>query len=123
MVQEGVIAEIESDDFVAYVVWEPILNTDSEPSSRRAATLFPDPRVKSYWVRSRTVGELFQNAIQLRTEPAWDVYLVYRPGIVWEGDTPPEPTYYMHQLGGRLPDDRRLDGPKLLQAIDQTLTK
>jgi len=118
-----VISGIESEDFVAYAVWEPILKTDDERSSRKAVTLFPDERVKNYWVRTRAVGKLFQSPINLKGEPAWDVYLVYESGIVWDGDTPPKPTYFMHQLGGRLPDDQRLDGPKLFGAVENLLRK
>jgi hypothetical protein len=86
-------------------------------------SLFPDERVKNYWVRTRGVGKLFQAPINLEGEPAWDVYLVYEPGVVWDDDTPPEPTYFMHQLGGRLPDDQRLDGPKLFDAVENLLPK
>ena len=117
------ISEIDSDGFVAYAVWEPILKTDDERSSRKAATLFPDKRVKSYWVHTRDVGKMFQAPISLTTEPAWDVYLVYEPGIEWDGDTPPEPTFFMHQLGGRLPDGQRLDGPRLHDVIEKILVK
>jgi hypothetical protein len=121
VVQDNVVSEVESGNFAAYAVWEPILKTDDERSSRKAAVLFLDARVKSYWVGSRAVGELFQPPINLGTEPAWDVYLVYEPGVVWEGDAPPVPTFFMHQLGGRLPDERRLDGPRLRDRIENIL--
>ncbi len=29
---------------------------------------------------------------------AWDVYLLYAPGVKWIGDQPPMPTFWMHQL-------------------------
>ena len=119
--QDNVISKIAAEDFVAYAVWEPILKTDDERSSRKAVTLFPDDRVKNYWVRTRAVGELFQPPINLKGEPAWDVYLVYEPGIVWDSDAPPEPTFFMHQLRGRLPDGQRLDGPKLRDVIEKIL--
>jgi len=123
VVQDDVISKIASRDFLVYAVWEPILETDDERSARKAVTLFPNERVKQYWVRSRAVGELFQPPINLEGKPAWDVYLVYAPGIVWDGDTPPEPTFFMHQLGGRLPDDQRLDGSKLRDVIEKILNK
>jgi hypothetical protein len=123
VVQDNVISKIASQNFLVYAVWEPILKTDDERSSRKAVSLFPDERVNHYWVRTRAVGELFQPPIKLKGEPAWDVYLVYEPGIVWDGDTPPEPTYFMHQLGGRLPGELRLDGPKLFDAVEKLLRK
>jgi hypothetical protein len=39
--------------------------------------------------------------------PAWDVYLVYAPGVRWEGDTPPTPTFWMHQLTADTGADQR----------------
>lgn len=121
--QDDVIAKIDSKNLVAYAVWEPILKTDDERSSRKAVSLLPDERVKNYWVHTRAVGELFQPPIDLTGEPAWDVYLVYEPGIDWERDTPPEPTFFMHQLGGRLLDGQRLDGPKLHDVIEKILKR
>jgi hypothetical protein len=42
-------------------------------------------------------------------EDAWDVFLLYPPGVTWEGERPPAPAYWMHQLGSRwLP---RVQGP------------
>ena len=33
------------------------------------------------------------------SEPAWDIYMVYPPGVRWEAELPPVPAYWMHQLG------------------------
>jgi len=121
MVQKDVLQPIESEDLAVYAVWEPILRTDDVRAARRSTTLLPDPRVADLWVDSQAVGRLFQTPIHLATEPAWDVYLVYPPGVEWIGDTPPAPVFFMHQLGGRLPDDLRLDGPKLAAAIREIL--
>jgi hypothetical protein len=123
VVQDSVISRIDSENFTAYAVWEPILKTDDERASRKAATLFPPERVKNYWVRTRDVGKMFQAPINLTSEPAWDVYLVYGPGIQWEGDTPPKPTFFMHQMSGRLPNDRRLDGRKLHDVIEKLVAQ
>lgn len=116
MVQEKVLKTIQSKQLVAYTVWEPIFQTDDERSSRKATTLLPDKRVRHYWVGSQGVGELFQAPLELTSEPAWDVYLVYRPGRAWEG-APPVPDFFMHQLRERLPDDRLLDGAILAEQI------
>ena len=48
---------------------------------------------------------------------------MYEPVTEWNSDAPPEPTDFMHQLGGRLPDGQRLDGPKLLDVMEETLNK
>jgi hypothetical protein len=117
VVQADVLSEISGDNLAVYAVWEPMLRTDDERSSRKATTLFPDERVTNFWVDSQDVGVLFQAAIKLTTGPAWDVYLLYRPGVTWNEDSPPDPDFFMHQLGGRLPDGQRLDGTKLADSL------
>ncbi len=103
------------------VVWEPILRLDSEQTARRATRLFPDPRAHQFWAPDLRVGEMFQQPLGLTAEPAWDVYLLYPSGARWEeGATAPEPRDFMHQLAGRLPEPRRLDGDALAEKI-QTL--
>ena len=99
-----------------FVVWEPILSTDTERASRKATTLLHDPRVTHYWVATRAVGRLFQEPIGLAGEPAWDVYLLYGKGTRWK-DRPPRPPFFMHQLGGRLPDIGRLDAEILASRV------
>ena len=123
MVQSDVLDENGAEDLAVYAVWEPILRTDDERSARKAAALFPDKRVKNYWVATRDVGEAFQTAIDLTTEPAWDVYLVYAPGVRWEKGEPPRPEFFMHQLGGRLPAAQRLDGPELASKLKELLAR
>ena len=103
-----------------YAVWEPILRTDDERAARKATILLPDPRVVHYWVASREVGKLFQEPIELTTEPAWDVYLVYPRGVRWD-ESVPVPDHFMHQLGGRLPAPQRLDAAKLAEQIEEAL--
>jgi hypothetical protein len=45
------------------------------------------------------------------SEDAWDVYLLYGPSARWDGDLPPKPDFWMHQLGEK--DHPRVDGPYL----------
>ena len=35
-------------------------------------------------------------------QPAWDIYMVYSPGVRWNGTNPPKPSYWMHQLGNKV---------------------
>jgi hypothetical protein len=123
VVQDNVVHEIMSRNLAVYVVWEPILRPDDERSSRKATTFFPDERVKNYWANTQEVGKLFQAPIDLRSEPAWDVYLVYPPGVAWNGAIPPKPRFFMHQLGGRLPDDLLLDGERLASELRGILSE
>ncbi len=120
VVQQEVLETVSDPNLRVYAVWEPILRSDNEESAKLAPRLIPDPRVTHFWVASRDVGKMFQAPIALKTEPAWDVYLVYPPGVRW-GDSVPVPEYFQHQLGGRLPKEQRLNGPGLAQRIQSLI--
>ena len=108
--------KIADEKLRAYVVWEHILRTDDLRGARQATTLLPDPRVRHYWIDGQEVATLFQPALGLRDELAWDVYLVYPAGVGWTGNLPPKPSYYMHQLH-ELPSERFLNATTLAAQI------
>ena len=56
-----------------------------------------DPRAYHYWDPERTVGTAFQQHFGLE-KPAWDVWMLFAPGVSWEDGVPPEPTWWEHQL-------------------------
>jgi hypothetical protein len=120
VVHESVLETIDSADLQVFSVWEPILRTDDESSAWKARSLVDDERVEHFWTGTRDVGHLFAPAIDLANEPAWDVYLVYPKGVEWK-DAVPRPVYFQHQLGGRLPAEKRLNGEKLAAALREAL--
>jgi hypothetical protein len=87
VVQQEVLDVVDTTELRAYAIWEPILQNDNHKSALQATTLIPDARVTHYWVDGRDVGKLFQHSIELN-ETAWDVYLVYPPGVVWGDEAP-----------------------------------
>lgn len=113
---EAVFQGIATARLKAYAVWEPILRTDDLRGARKATTILPDPRVRHYWVEGQGVGELFQPAVGLKDEVAWDVYLLYPAGVEWNTHRPPKPSFFMHQLH-ELPSARRLDATTLAARI------
>ena len=73
-----------------------------------AELLSPEKRlVLQAWDSRHSVGEEVSKTLQLNC-PAWDVYLVYKPGIRWEDGPAPKPTFWMHQLGNYAGADRAL---------------
>jgi hypothetical protein len=112
-----VLDQVASPELAAYFIWEPVLGDDDESAARRATVLVPDSRARHYWAPSDSTAWAFQAALPLVDEFAWDVYLLYDRGIEWTGKNPPVPTYYMHQLVGRLPQGRMLDGPVLREKV------
>ena len=63
------------------------------------------------------------------SQAAWDVYLIYPPGVTWppgvawNGDAPPKPAYWMHQLPERygVGDAPRLDPEKFHTEVKREL--
>ena len=97
-----VLGKFSSLKFQAILVWEPMVEGDSpEAASRQAATL-RDLRIVQGWNENRNLGRRFGETLDLHGV-AWDVYLVYKPGIRWEGEQPPQPTFWMHQMNGADP--------------------
>jgi len=70
-----------------------------------------DTRICQGWNGGKSVRDLFGKTLDLH-DIAWDIYLIYKPGIKWEAEQPPRPTFWMHQLEG-------VD-PKLLLCADPT---
>jgi hypothetical protein len=119
-VLEKVLRRIPDERLSVLVVWEPILWTDSEVTARLATRHLRDPRARQYWAPDLTLGEAFQRPISLSSEPAWDVYLLYEPGVQWTAD-PPRPTDFMHQLADRLPASKLLDADVMAEKLSKML--
>jgi hypothetical protein len=88
------------------VVHVPTLGAEAH-HAERAAQLMKGASVTHYWDPSGRSGDVVQQALQI-PEYAWDVWLTYAPGPTWDGEVPPTPAAWSHQLGG-LPAQTRLD--------------
>ena len=94
-----VLKKFPSPKLQAILVWEPMRDGDTAASATQQAEGVQDMRIAQGWDGSRNLGKLFGDALDLH-QIAWDVYLVYKPGVKWEGLQPPRPTFWMHQLEG-----------------------
>ena len=90
-----------------HVVWVPKIRA-AEGHVARAATLIPDERTRHYWDGHSAVVAAYTRTMDFPAD-AWDIYMVYGPDARWEGDIPPKPTYWMHQLGAE--KEPRVNGP------------
>ena len=95
----GILKKFPSPRLQALLVWEPMRDGDSPAAAAEQAEAVRDARISQGWDGSHDVGKLFGATLDLH-ETAWDVYLIYKPGITWEGLQPPHPTFWMHQLDG-----------------------
>ena len=90
-----------------FVVWLPMLPSDSEKAASVQAGRFVDGRVAQQWNGDRSAGKLVASTLGLKGN-AWDVYLLYAPGVQWTGNSPPAPTFWMHQLRAEVGADQRI---------------
>lgn len=110
---QSTLAATPGSHVKAYIVWEAIRPWDSMAAARSSQALVMDPRARQYWARGLDLATRTQRAIDLTSGPAWDVYLLYDANASWDADDMPRPADFMHQLGGRLPDDKLLDPDSL----------
>ena len=71
------------------------------------ASTLSDDRITHGWDGDKTISNLFSQTLAL-TRTAWDIYLVYAPGVVWHETAPPVPTFWMHQLTADSGADQQL---------------
>ena len=97
-----VLKKFPSPNLKAILVWEPMRDGDDATSATQQAETVQDIRISQGWDGGQNLGKLFGQTLDLH-QVAWDVYLVYKPGIKWEGLQPPRSTFWMHQLEGADP--------------------
>jgi len=97
-----VLKKFPSLQLKAILVWEPMRDGDNASSATQQSETVQDIRISQGWDGGQNLGKLFGQTLDLH-QIAWDVYLVYKPGIKWEGPQPPRPTFWMHQLEGADP--------------------
>ncbi len=88
-------------------MWLPAMAGDDLESADKEAATFNNLRVAHFWDSERVLGDLFSKVLNIEGS-AWDVYFLYAPGVTWEGQQPPVPTFWMHQLPASTGTDWRL---------------
>jgi hypothetical protein len=85
------------------VVWIPAIAGDDYAAALRSLAKIHDDRSRHYWDGSQALGEAFAPVLEIRSQMAWDVYLLYGPDAEWKSG-PPAPAEWLHQLVGENPD-------------------
>jgi hypothetical protein len=110
VIRDEVMKEIPDGRLRLFVVWEPILPKDSVEAVDDSSEMMKDEwRALQFWDPNAESGRRIKKLFDLKiVNPAWDVYMLYPPGVKWGTDTP-TPAFWMHQLtfmpGGA--DERR----------------
>src|SRR5258708_39130136 len=97
-----ILKKFPSPKLKAILVWEPMRDGDNATSATQQAETVQDIRISQGWDGGQNLGKVFGQTLDLH-QIAWEVYLVYKPGIKWEGPQRPRPTFWMHQLEGADP--------------------
>ena len=86
-----------SADISASIVWINMLPEDSLEAAAPSINVLNDKRCRHFYDPNQIVGKSIAELVGWSSQVAWDIYLFFEPGAVWQ-DTPPEPRYWMHQL-------------------------
>ena len=89
-----------------------------------AAKLVTGGNATHYWEDSGIVGKLYEQTLGIEGHYAWDVWMIYKPGVRWTGAHPPKPDFAMHQLS-RLPKGvmEWLDSARLAEVVSDYLVE
>ncbi len=93
----GLLEEFDTDSLKGFAVWLPMMPNDSAEAAEAEATPFEGLQVVHVWDPERQLGDLYAKVLRLHST-VWDFYFLYAPGVRWEGNEPPHPTFWMHQL-------------------------
>ncbi len=93
----GLLDEFGTKNLKGFAVWLPMMPKDDLDFARGEADDIGDRAVAHAWDPESELGGLYSKTLNLRGT-AWDIYLLYAPGIRWEEDEPPQPSFWMHQL-------------------------
>lgn len=95
--RRGVLRSFPDADVWVGCVWIDLMSRDCRASAERAAAEFEDPRVRHFHDPEKRASRAVAEEL-LPTALAWDVFLFYPAGVVWE-DALPAPSAWSHQLG------------------------
>ncbi len=123
--QKEIVEAFPDTKLGVYVVWVPMIPTDSEAAARNAATMFRDARVHQYYDPSRLAGTAYSKDLkpdQFREllgslanddplkqridewfarspveRPIWDAVYFFAEGAKWT-DTLPAPSSWVKQI-------------------------
>jgi hypothetical protein len=105
-----------------YLVWGPMEREDTEADARKATVNLPDPRAVHFWTDDDVLAEAWARSLGVvDDEAAYDTYMIFPPGAVWEEDGPPEPPYFMWIEKTGLPKETKFNGVVFAEQVRRFL--
>jgi hypothetical protein len=121
MVQRYLLAPGRFPDLRVFVVWEPAQGRDHDTGAGAASQLLrDDPRASQFWSESRYAGTAFRRQLGFTASPAWDVFLLFAPGVRWTAEAPAATM----MMNNRSPDQEvHFDAERLAAKITELGTR
>ena len=92
--------ELEQDTtIVGLTAWISVEGWGNFADAKKLAPEIVDERMFHFWDPKMALGKLFKKPLNFKKKypTAWDVYMIYEKGVVWDDKYPPTPTFWMHQ--------------------------
>jgi len=98
------LKQLPQRDVKAFLIWEPVMSTDTEGPSAETLARASDPRVRHFWDPQLRLASYWQPILKAERSPTlgkqtlvtgkvlWDFVAVYPPGVQWEAQIP-APTF------------------------------
>ena len=93
-----IFERVSSHLLQGFLIWIPMLATDDESQAEIQAAQFSEDRITQAWDGRQYLGKKVAQSLGLPVCIAWDVYLLYPPGVTYIGPVLPQPQVWMHQL-------------------------
>jgi hypothetical protein len=121
--QEAIYAKKNDDPrLVTFVVHVPTLGA-REKNVAPASGLISNAHTTNYWEETGILGKLMQQTMGTEIY-LWDFWTIYDPQAIWSDEhRMPVPTFWQHQLSGRLPSDRFLNANVFAAEVDTLLAR
>lgn len=100
-----------------FIVYVPTVGAEEEdvPEATQVVT---GGNARHYWEDSGIIGKLYRETLVIDAY-AFDAWMIYQPGVIWEGELPPAPAFWMHNLG--VDEAPRLDSKEFAIEVEKYL--
>lgn len=121
--EQALYAKVKDDPrLVTFVAHVPTLGAREEHVGP-ASQVIKNAHTRNYWEETGAIGKRMQEALKADVY-IWDFWAIYEPDARWsDAQHVPAPSFWQHQLRGRLPADRLLNPTDFAAHVDALLAR
>lgn len=95
--QHFLMQRLQMTGLRAYFIWAPILGSDTIKTARENSRTYATPNSVHYWTPTQKLAKDLAPVLRMGVgRLAWDIYLLYPPGVMWDRE-PPAPSYWQRK--------------------------